>query len=46
VTVAKDIDPTYAKLLIAAINSGVEVLAYKATIDQFGIKLQNKLTFL
>jgi sugar fermentation stimulation protein A len=45
VTVAKDIDPTYAKLLIAAINSGVEVLAYKATIDQFGIKLQNKLTF-
>jgi sugar fermentation stimulation protein A len=46
VTVAKDIDPTYAKLLIAAINSGVEVLAYKATIDQFGIELQNKLTFL
>ena len=46
VTVAKDIDPPYAKLLIAAINSGVEVLAYKATIDQFGIKLQNKLTFL
>jgi len=46
VTVAKDIDPTYAKSLIAAINSGVEVLAYKATIDQFGIKLQNKLTFL
>jgi len=45
VTVAKHIDPTYANLLFAAINSGVEVLAYQAKTDQFGITLQNKIDF-
>ena len=45
VTVAKHIDPTYANLLAEAIESGVEVLAYQAITDQFGITLQNKIDF-
>ena len=45
VTVAKHIDRTYANLLIKAINSGVEVLAYQASIDQFGLALHAKVNF-
>ena len=45
VTVAKHIDLTYANLLIEAINAGVEVLAYQAKIDQFGIALHSKINF-
>ena len=46
VTVAKHIDPTYAELLIEAIDSGVEVLAYQAKIDQFSLTLHNKINFI
>lgn len=45
INVAKHIDPKYAKLLTEAINSGVEVLAYKAQIDQLSIDLQTRINF-
>jgi len=44
--VASHIDETYAKLLIEAKNSGVEVLVYKAKIDKSGLNLVEKLIFL
>ena len=46
VNAAKHIDPKYAELLQEAISSGVEVLVYKAQIDEISIVLQNKLDFL
>jgi len=39
VSVARDIDPHYAKAFDAALNAGVEVLAYGAEIGPMGIDL-------
>jgi len=46
VSAAAHIDPKYAQLLTEAIESGVEVIAYKAKISAEEIKLQEKCDFI
>lgn len=46
VTVAKQIDPDYAKLLELAIEKGVEILVYKANISSDEIVLDHQLEFV
>ena len=46
VKVAEHLDEKYAQLLFEAINSGVEILVYKAKINELGINLQTKIDFL
>ena len=45
VEAARDIDPAYADTLQAAVNHGVEVLAYQAHVTTSAITLQSRLAF-
>ncbi len=45
VCAAGDVDPAYRDALVAAINSGVEVLAWKASLSPSGVELSHRLPF-
>ena len=45
VNVAQHIDPEYARLLHQAINAGVEIICYRATINAAEIKLEDCIQF-
>jgi len=46
VEIAEKIDPDYAKILLEAINKGVQVLAYNALINEREITLDRPLQFI
>jgi sugar fermentation stimulation protein A len=45
VSAAGDVDPAYRDALVAAMNSGVEVLAWKANLSPSGVALSHPLPF-
>ena len=45
VSIAADIDPTYASALDAAQHAGVEVIAYRADISPYRITLGPRVAF-
>lgn len=46
VKVAKDLDPNYAKAMKNALDSGVEVLAYRSKVSHNGIQLGSSVDFI
>ncbi len=45
ISVAKDIDPEYARALDIAVTAGLEILAYKCQIDQNQLHLSTKVRY-